>query len=138
MLDKLVGKKFLSKVNSGNETSLSVVEVLAVIPGEFFNDDNFLKYLNDNVQSPGATINSTNNYLTFFVKEAETGRTFRVTEYECLYDISDFNEEELLNTIKRIEAEDRELKIKTEIGVLGLDKHFIKCLDVGLTKYDAF
>ncbi len=138
MYDKLTGRVFLCKITNDSVVTLLEVEIIAAIPGEYFNENQFNVYIQQGSNSPGAAINPKSNYLTFLVRETISRKIHRVTEYECCYDVTDLTQDEIRSKIAQMEADDRELKLQREIGLIGMDKHFLKCVDVGLSHKEAY
>ncbi len=134
MYANLNGSKFICKVNG----LIKHVEILAAIPSEYFSDEGFNGYLaSGNQQSPGAVVNNTNNYLSFWVEDIKTHETFRASEYEMLMKTDTMSDSRVNDQMKKYIEEDKIAKRVEKYGELGFDKHFYKCKEMDMTDKEA-
>lgn len=134
MYEYLYNKTFIAKVSS----QVKHVKILAAIPSEYFSDEGFNHYVESGAgQSPGATLNNKNNYISFWVKDVETNETFRVSEYEILMETTDMKSDEIKKNIDEYSDKIVDSERREKYGELGFDKHFYKCRDIGMSVEEA-
>jgi hypothetical protein len=135
MYNDLFNKSFLCKASG----KVKNVRILAAIPSEYFSDEGFSAYAEaGGAQSPGASINNKNNYISFWVKDDVTSETFRVSEYEMLMETTNLSEGDVLFRKEEYESDLLTEERVEKYGELGFDKHFYKCRDVGMDEFDSY
>lgn len=132
---ELNGKEFIVILE---EKGILRVKILAVMVGEYFDEEGYIQSVNERGSIvPGMDLNNKNTYLSLLASNCETGEVIRVTEHELFYDCSVLTKEKINKIISDYNENRGIEEIKKIVGETIFDKHYLKCLDFGMTEKEA-
>lgn len=137
MLSEVVGKKFIVRVLDSSKITYKHVEVITAILNEYFDDEAYEKAVSSEATSIGAQINNRMNYISFITSEVGTGKIIRISEHQLVYNVTGKTEEDISLLFTKLKSDNDNQEFIEKFGEIGLDSHYIKCIDCGMSVIDS-
>lgn len=137
MFSEVVGKRFIVRVPDSSKIAYKHVEVVTAILNEYFDDEAYEKAVSTDVASIGAQINNRMNYISFVTSEVETGKIIRISEHQLVYNVTGKTDEDISLLFTKLKSNNENQEFVQKFGEIGLDSHYIKCIDCGMSILDS-